>query len=49
MGNLVNLAIKLSWAKDPFDRFIVAHSKALEVDLITNDKIISANYYKAIW
>lgn len=42
-------AIHESWSRDPFDRIITAHAKAMDSGLITTDKIIQKNYAKAFW
>ena len=46
---IANVAIKETWTRDPFDRLIVSHSKYRDSYLITKDKEILKNYYKAIF
>jgi PIN domain nuclease of toxin-antitoxin system len=42
-------AIEYSWTRDVFDRLITAEADVSGFVLITKDKIILANYNKAIW
>jgi PIN domain nuclease of toxin-antitoxin system len=46
---IVNIALKETWTRDPFDRLIVAHSKYRDAYLVTRDKKILDNYFKAIF
>jgi len=46
---IVNIAVREIWTRDPFDRLIVAHSKHRDAHLITKDKKILTNYGKAIF
>ncbi|MGA1867633.1 MAG: type II toxin-antitoxin system VapC family toxin [bacterium] len=46
---IVNVALNETWTRDPFNRLIVAHSKYRDAVLITKDKEIIKNYYKAIF
>lgn len=42
-------AIDYQWTRDVFDRLITAEAEIMGSALITKDKIILANYEKAIW
>ena len=47
---IAELAVGETWARDPFDRIIVAHAKANGVaPLLTPDEAIHANYQNARW
>ena len=46
---VILLANDLKWARDPFDRIIVANALVHDAILITKDKLIIENYKKAIW
>jgi PIN domain nuclease of toxin-antitoxin system len=41
---LIQRALHLSWTRDPFDRFIVAHSQLRRVPLCSVDSVILANH-----
>lgn len=41
-------AYPIAWARDPFDRLIVAESVAHAIPLITKDRLISQHYANAI-
>lgn len=50
--NFVNVAyesLKLSWTRDPFDRFIVAQASLTKSSLITKDELIREHYRHAVW
>ena len=47
---VVEMALGESWARDPFDRIIVAHAKSNgAAPLLTKDELIRANYPNARW
>lgn len=46
---VANQAIKENWTSDPFDRLIVANTKAANAQLVTKDDKIRRNYPRAIW
>lgn len=47
---IAEIALGETWARDPFDRIIVAHAKANGVaPLLTKDEAIRANYHNARW
>jgi len=46
---IINESISLDWARDPFDRIIVANAIANDAVLITKDTKILENYVKARW
>lgn len=46
---IINIALKERWTRDPFDRIIVAHSRYRNAYLVTKDKRISNNYLKAVF
>ena len=47
--DVVTAAIKEGWARDPFDRLIVANAKAARAPLLTKDERLLEHYTKAIW
>jgi len=42
-------AVRQSWARDPFDRIIVAQAALRRAPLITRDADIRADYDRALW
>lgn len=46
---VANQALQERWTRDPFDRLIVANSKANNAPLVTKDDKIRRNYSSAIW
>ena len=46
---VVDYGLKESWVRDPFDRLIVAHAKAVGAPLVTRDEKIHKHYSKAVW
>lgn len=42
-------SLKHKWTRDPFDRMIVAHAEANNLELITKDKSILAHCHRAFW
>jgi PIN domain nuclease of toxin-antitoxin system len=42
--SLVRYALPLDWTRDPFDRFLVAHSLARRVPFCTTDRIIRGHH-----
>jgi len=49
INTIVSGALDLSWARDPFDRIIVANAAINHNILVTKDQNILENYEKAIW
>jgi PIN domain nuclease of toxin-antitoxin system len=47
--DVANQALHEKWARDPFDRLIVANAKAAGAPLITKDDRIRKHYRRAIW
>ena len=47
--NIVDIASRYNWTRDPFDRIITAHSEMRNLRLLTKDRKILANYEKAFW
>ena len=43
------VACHLSWARDPFDRLIVAHAICFSAPLCTRDAVIRDHYSHAFW
>jgi PIN domain nuclease of toxin-antitoxin system len=48
-GAIAREAEALSWARDPFDRLIVAHAALHEAPLVTKDAVVHAHYPAALW
>jgi len=42
-------ALEETWARDPFDRLIVANAKAAKAPLVSRDEQILEHYSRAIW
>ena len=49
LNTIVSGALDLSWARDPFDRIIVANASINHDILVTKDQNILENYEKAMW
>ena len=47
--DIIRMASKQSWTRDPFDRIITAQAAIDRNNLITKDKTIRKNYKKAVW
>lgn len=47
--NVVAASYKVSWARDPFDRLIVAQSIAGKGKLITRDHVIQKHFAGSVW
>ena len=47
--DIVETARTFAWARDPFDRLIVANAIADGAQLITADETILANFKDAVW
>jgi PIN domain nuclease of toxin-antitoxin system len=47
--DVVRVAIRQSWTRDPFDRVIVAQAAARRAPLVTGDADIRAHYDRALW
>ncbi len=48
-GRVVEAAERQPWARDPFDRIIVAQAALAGAPLITKDRTIHQHYAKAAW
>lgn len=48
-AQVFDTALEYDWTRDVFDRLITAEADVLGVVLISKDKIIRANYAKAMW
>ncbi|EDN67289.1 conserved hypothetical protein [Beggiatoa sp. PS] len=46
---VINVALELTWTRDPFDRIIVAQSAVNESILVTKDTTIRDHYPQAFW
>jgi PIN domain nuclease of toxin-antitoxin system len=46
---VVRAAFEESWTRDPFDRLIVAQTKAGKGKLISKDRTIRAAYKRSLW
>lgn len=46
---VIEEAQHLTWARDPFDRLIVANASLFQAPLITKDEKIQEHYSLAIW
>lgn len=47
--DIIRMASKQTWTRDPFDRIITAQAAIDRNNLITKDKTIRKNYKKAVW
>ena len=47
--DIINMAIKETWTRDPFDRLIVAQAKYNDAQIISKDEKIRQNYPKSIF
>jgi PIN domain nuclease of toxin-antitoxin system len=45
----VDCALSETWARDPFDRLIVANARARDAVLVTKDERILRHYPLAVW
>ncbi|MCK5196717.1 MAG: PIN domain-containing protein [Spirochaetales bacterium] len=48
-NTIISETLKLSWARDPFDRIIVANAALSSSILVTKDQYILENYGNARW
>jgi PIN domain nuclease of toxin-antitoxin system len=48
-GRVVDMAERLDWTRDPFDRLIVAQAMAADAVLITADRLIRERFSGAVW
>jgi PIN domain nuclease of toxin-antitoxin system len=46
--HLVRQALPLDWTRDPFDRLLVAHSRARRVPLCTVDRLILSHHDRVV-
>lgn len=49
IGELIQVANKQTWTRDPFDRLITAQASLLRLPLITKDQTILQHYPLAMW
>jgi PIN domain nuclease of toxin-antitoxin system len=47
--DVIDVAIRQSWTRDPFDRIIVAQAALRRAPLVSGDAAIRANYSRALW
>jgi PIN domain nuclease of toxin-antitoxin system len=47
--SIVKESLNINWTRDPFDRLIISHVNRLDCNLITKDRLIIANYERAVW
>jgi PIN domain nuclease of toxin-antitoxin system len=47
--DVIEVAIRQSWTRDPFDRIIVAQAAVRRAPLISADAMIRAHYSRALW
>ena len=48
-GAVAARAVRLTWARDPFDRLIVAHADLHDAPLISRDGRIGEHFSRAVW
>ncbi len=48
-GTVVDVALDLTWTRDPFDRLIAAHAVATEARLLTKDQTLLDHVPGAFW
>ena len=48
-ADVIDVAIRQSWTRDPFDRIIVAQAALRRAPLVSADTTIRANYNRAVW
>lgn len=48
-GQVVAKALDQTWARDPFDRLIVAQAALTDAVIITKDRLIREHYPRAFW
>ena len=48
-ADVIDVAIRQSWTRDPFDRIIVAQAALRRAPLISADEAIRANYNRTLW
>jgi len=44
-----DMALRLGWTRDPFDRLVVAHALEVGAELLTKDQTILNNFPSARW
>jgi PIN domain nuclease of toxin-antitoxin system len=49
LAELTQVAVELSWTRDPFDRLIAAQAIVADAPLITADRTILAHLPLAVW
>jgi len=49
VSELVQLACKFTWTRDPFDRLIVAETELNNSYLLTRDEKIRKNFVNTVW
>jgi PIN domain nuclease of toxin-antitoxin system len=48
-SQVITLALKQNWTRDPFDRIIVAQTAINQSMLVSKDEMIHENYDNVIW
>jgi PIN domain nuclease of toxin-antitoxin system len=48
-SQVITLALKQNWTRDPFDRIIVAQAAINQSMLVSKDEMIHENYDKVVW
>lgn len=48
-SEVVAIARRQSWTREPFDRLIVAQAELAQAPLVTKDKTIRHHYPRAVW
>ncbi|MDO8414417.1 MAG: PIN domain-containing protein [Gallionellaceae bacterium] len=49
LAQVIKIASTLSWARDPFDRMIVAHAMIANAALVSKDRLIRKHCDRAVW
>lgn len=48
-NEIIKIALKENWTRDPFDRILVGHVKYRDAFLLTKDSRVVKNYFKTIF
>lgn len=46
---VVEVATQLTWARDPFDRLLVAHALLHDAVFVTRDHVVHEHFASAVW